>query len=163
MEQQLFVEPLPTVEESLSGKTNGAGDVKLIMEPGTEWKYSGGGYTLAQLVIEEVTGKPFAEYVEEAVVRPLGMRLSGYELTPLILETSADAHDMWGEVTPGPRFTAQAAAGFHGTIEDMQGLHGSIQGCFACGFVRNSRKLIILGMFFQRFKDGLSLFSCILP
>lgn len=112
-------EPLPSVEESLSGKTNGSGDVRLIMQPGTEWKYSGGGYTLAQLLVEEVTGESFAAYLDRAVVTPLGMSRSSYELTPEILSGSSLAHDMWGEPTPGPRFMAQAAAGFHTTIEDL--------------------------------------------
>lgn len=56
-------EPLPTLEESLSGATDGAGAVYLVREPGSEWEYSGGGYTLAQLIIEEITGQPFAEYM----------------------------------------------------------------------------------------------------
>ena len=66
-------DPLPTLEESLSGKTNGPGAVYLIMEPGTQWRYSGGGYTLAQLIVEEVTGESFEDYVRDAVLRPLGM------------------------------------------------------------------------------------------
>jgi hypothetical protein len=53
------------------------------------------------------------------VVAPLGMRHSGYDLTPEILAGSSQAYDEWGEPTPGPRFTAQAAAGFHTTIEDL--------------------------------------------
>jgi CubicO group peptidase (beta-lactamase class C family) len=42
-----LADTLPSIEESLSGKTNGAGDVRLIMEPGTRWQYSGGGYNAA--------------------------------------------------------------------------------------------------------------------
>ncbi|PCJ14321.1 MAG: hypothetical protein COB10_04540 [Planctomycetota bacterium] len=34
---------LPTIEESLNGKNNGPGRVEIIMEPGTRYKYSGGG------------------------------------------------------------------------------------------------------------------------
>ena len=53
-------DPLPSVEESLSGATNGAGAVYVAHEPGSKWQYSGGGYTLAHLIVEEVTGQPFA-------------------------------------------------------------------------------------------------------
>jgi len=35
---------LPSLEESLAGKNNGPGDVRVIMEPGTKWKYSGGWF-----------------------------------------------------------------------------------------------------------------------
>ena len=110
---------LPSLEESLSGKTNGAGSVELIMAPGTEWKYSGGGYTLAQLLVEEITGVPFARYMRESVLRPLGMKNSDYDLTAEILASSATCYDGWGNATANPRFTAQAAAGLHTTIADL--------------------------------------------
>ena len=31
--------------------------VRVVHEPGSRWHYSGGGYTVAQLIVEEVTGK----------------------------------------------------------------------------------------------------------
>lgn len=110
---------LPTIEESLSGATNGSGAVELVRQPGTEWKYSGGGYTLLQLLIEEVSGQTFADFMRETVLRPLGMKGSDYELTPEILAASATCFDASGESAPSPRFTAQAAAGLHATLEDM--------------------------------------------
>ncbi|MDX1429733.1 MAG: serine hydrolase, partial [Rhodothermales bacterium] len=110
---------LPTIEASLSGDTNGSEDVRLIMEPGTQWKYSGGGYTMLQLLVEEVTGRSFADYMLDAVLRPLGMTRSNYTLTPEILAGSAEAYDEFGEPTPNPRFTAQAAAGLHTTVHDL--------------------------------------------
>jgi len=35
------------------------GIVRVGSEPGTAWRYSGGGYTLLQMIIEDVTGEPF--------------------------------------------------------------------------------------------------------
>lgn len=110
---------LPTVEASLSGATNGPGDVRLIMDPGTRWKYSGGGYTLSQLLVEEVSGQRFAEFVYEQVLKPLGMDRSDYRLTPEIMAGSSMAYDGWSEPTPNPRFTAEAAAGLHSTVLDL--------------------------------------------
>jgi CubicO group peptidase (beta-lactamase class C family) len=110
---------LPTIEQSLSGATNGAGNVRLIMPPGTRWQYSGGGYTIAQLLVEEVTGQKFADYMREQILRPLGMTRSDYRLTKEILAGSSTAYDDWGDPTPNPRFTAEAAAGLHTTIEDL--------------------------------------------
>jgi len=110
---------LPTLEESLSGKTNGPGAVELVMEPGTQWRYSGGGYTLAQLIVEEVTGQSFEDYVREAVLRPLGMASSDFHLSEELMSKSSLAYDQRGVPTPNPRFTAQAAAGLHTTVEDL--------------------------------------------
>lgn len=110
---------LPTIEESLSGKTNGAGDVKQIMEPGKEFRYSGGGYTLLQLILEEVTGKPFATYMRTTVLDPLGMTDSGFEIDEKIMNATSVEHNSYGKPIPFEVFTAQAAAGFHTTIEDL--------------------------------------------
>jgi CubicO group peptidase (beta-lactamase class C family) len=112
-------DPLPTLEESLSGKTNGPGAVFLVMEPGTRWQYSGGGYTLAQLIVEEVTGESFEDYVRDAVLRPLGMVNSDFNLSDELMARSSLAYDERGMPTPNPRFTEQAAAGLHTTVEDL--------------------------------------------
>jgi CubicO group peptidase (beta-lactamase class C family) len=56
----------------LEGKGNTA-PVRVVVEPGTVWRYSGGGYTVAQLVVEDVTGSGFAEFAAETVLGPLGM------------------------------------------------------------------------------------------
>ena len=80
---------LPTIEESLNGKNNGPGRVEIIMEPGTKYKYSGGGYTLLQLIIEEVTGQKFEEYVQTQILNPLGMTSSSYKIDDKIMAASS--------------------------------------------------------------------------
>ena len=111
-------EPLPTIEESLSGKTNGSGDVRVIMAPGTRWQYSGGGYTIAQLLAEEVTGSRFNDFMRQAVFTPLGMTSSSYVWDTMV---DARAAQPYGALTAisGPRFTAQAAASLQTSLEDF--------------------------------------------
>ncbi|WP_298504421.1 serine hydrolase domain-containing protein [uncultured Maribacter sp.] len=48
-------------------------------EPGTEWIYSGGGSTLLQLIVEEVTGQTFDAYMKTEIFEPLQMISSFYE------------------------------------------------------------------------------------
>lgn len=110
---------LPTIEQSLSGKNNGPGDVRIILEPGTKWKYSGGGFTILQLIIEEVTGQKFADYMQAEILNPLGMTNSSYTIDEKILAASSLEHNGYGEVIPFELFTAEAAAGLHTTIEDF--------------------------------------------
>lgn len=110
---------LPTIEQSLSGKNNGPGNVRLIMEPGTKWKYSGGGFTILQLIIEEVTGQKFADYMQAEILNPLGMKNSSYTIDDKILSASSLEHNSYGEVIPFELFSAKAAAGLHTTIEDF--------------------------------------------
>jgi len=110
---------LPSIEESLNGKNNGPGRVEIIMEPGTKWKYSGGGFTILQLIIEEVTGQKFEDYMQAQILNPLGMTSSSYTIDAKILKASSLEYNEFGEVIDFELFTAQAAAGLHTTIEDF--------------------------------------------
>ena len=57
---------------------SGSDDVRITLPPGQQFNYSNGGYTLLQLVIEEVTGDSFAAYMEREVLDPLGMDRSSF-------------------------------------------------------------------------------------
>ena len=53
--------------------------VRVDVVPGTIWRYSGGGYTVAQQLMTDVTGRPFPELMAELVLKPVGMTDSTYE------------------------------------------------------------------------------------
>ncbi|MFB7666219.1 serine hydrolase domain-containing protein [Kitasatospora sp. NPDC056138] len=42
--------------------------------PGTEWSYSNTNYVLAGMLIQQVTGRSWADQVERRIIRPLGLR-----------------------------------------------------------------------------------------
>ncbi|NER13620.1 serine hydrolase [Leptobacterium flavescens] len=113
---------LPSLEESLNG-VNGPvranEKVEIILEPQTKLKYSGGGYTILQLMIEEVSGMPFSTYMKREVFRPLKMRNTSFVLSKGILKKSSLPYDEKGEEIYLERFTAQAAAGLHTNLEDL--------------------------------------------
>jgi CubicO group peptidase (beta-lactamase class C family) len=46
--------------------------------PGERFQYSGEGYFYLQRVVEELSGQPFESFMQEQVLRPLGMRRSTY-------------------------------------------------------------------------------------
>ncbi|TGX52593.1 class A beta-lactamase-related serine hydrolase [Sphingomonas gei] len=128
---------IPTLEQSLSGQTNGAGALTLVAVPGSQMSYSGGGYTLVQLLVEETAGAPFAGYMRDSVLRPLGMNDSSFSLTPSVLGQAARAYDELGEETPTPRFAEVAAAGLYTTIGDMA--------CYALASIGNDRSAAVVG------------------
>ena len=111
-------QPLPTIEESLNGNTNGSGDVRVVSAPGSKWDYSGGGYTIAQLMVEEVTGKKFDDYMKEAVFRPLGMTSSSYVWDAMVESRAAQPYGVVSKI-PGPRFIEQAAASLETSLDDF--------------------------------------------
>jgi CubicO group peptidase (beta-lactamase class C family) len=46
--------------------------------PGTRFRYNNTGYVLLGMILERVTGKPYAEYVRTTFFAPLGMRTASY-------------------------------------------------------------------------------------
>ncbi len=123
-------EPLQTLEESLTlAHDPAAGEprgVAVTQQPGDRWRYSGGGYTVLQLLVEEVTGQTFADYMTETVLQPLNMTGASFDWESIEasdreshLATSFDT-----DLQPAPhrRYTATAAASLYATPQDMAAL-----------------------------------------
>ncbi len=47
---------------------------KPVFAPGGGWSYSNTNYVVAGMIIEKVTGHPYAEEIERRILRPLGLR-----------------------------------------------------------------------------------------
>ena len=109
--------PLPSIVASLSGKTGDGFPVELLEAPGQRWLYSGGGYSLAQLLVEQLTGRPFTDYLQAEVLEPLGMTASSFHWS----RTAATArpHDAHGRQIGDFAFAEQAAAGLVTTAPDL--------------------------------------------
>jgi CubicO group peptidase (beta-lactamase class C family) len=103
--------PLLSLEESLA-------TLNFSAKPGARYIYSGGGYTVLQLVIEEITGEAFATYMRREVLEPLGMTHSGFTWRD-DLGPAAIGHNGWGRPQPTLLFTEKAAAGLFTTAADL--------------------------------------------
>jgi CubicO group peptidase (beta-lactamase class C family) len=53
-------------------------DEAMKFAPGERFSYSNGGYTLLGVVIEELSGLKYQDFVEQAIFKPIGMNHSGY-------------------------------------------------------------------------------------
>lgn len=111
--------PLPSLEESLAGNTNGGGGLLVIKPPGAGFQYSGGGYTLLQLMIEEVGGIAFAEHMRQHILAPLGMLASDFEWRAAYEGRIAQPFDGEGNPLPVYRYDGAAAAGLYATVVDL--------------------------------------------
>ena len=67
--------------------------MSLDFEPGTSWKYSNSGYFLLGAIIEKVTGKAYEQVLAEQILKPLGMKNSGFDLAENILPHRAAGYD----------------------------------------------------------------------
>ena len=129
--------PVPTLVQVLDGAppANTAA-IRVDSLPGKEYRYSGGGYTIAQQALIDIEGKPFPQIMAEIVLQPFGMTESTYEqpLPPGLLKSAAAGHDGQGRPIPGKRNTypEMAAAGLWTTSSDLArfalGIERSLEG-----------------------------------
>ena len=116
--------PAPTLIQVLDGAgPANTQPVRVDVVPGSRQRYSGGGYTVMQLLIGDVTGKSFPAFMAETALKPLGLRDSSYEqpLSDAWRSRAATAHKANGEKVRG-RFHVypeMAAAGLWTTAGDL--------------------------------------------
>ena len=66
--------PLPTLTQVLDGVPPANTEaVRVATQPGLAWKYSGGGTTIVQAVMADVTGEVFSDLMRRLVLEPCGM------------------------------------------------------------------------------------------
>ena len=111
--------PVPELVDILDGRPPANTEaVRVVHPPGERAQYSGGGYTLLQLVLTQHAGRSFADLVRDAVLVPLGMDDSGYDTPPTGLVAG---HDPTGAEIAGRWriHPEQAAAGLWTTPADL--------------------------------------------
>ncbi|MHA7901578.1 MAG: serine hydrolase domain-containing protein [Henriciella sp.] len=116
-------EEVQTLEASLTraldASPGNSGVVELGAEPGNEWNYSGGGYTILQLLIEEVSGQSFSEFMSERVFAPLGMERTTFNHEEAIGLGVAQNFDLNGDVEPLRWYTALGATSLFTSADDL--------------------------------------------
>lgn len=66
---------IPTIKESLLGKIPRYDkEIDFLFTPGTGWAYSGGGYVIVQMALEDTFKKPIGELAREYIFAPLGLK-----------------------------------------------------------------------------------------
>ncbi len=56
--------------------------VRVDITPGSQWRYSGGGFVLLQQLLEDIGGQGFEALLQREVLAPAGMARSSFALTP---------------------------------------------------------------------------------
>lgn len=131
---------IPSVANVLDGKGN-TDSVRVYKEPGESWMYSGGGYTIMQLMITDLEKKPFPEIMQANVLDPLGMSASTFE-------------------NPLPqKYHAMAATGFRANGAEVEGKWPIYPEMAAAGLWTTPSQLLLWAKEIQQIqrtqKDGL--------
>jgi CubicO group peptidase (beta-lactamase class C family) len=96
-------------------------DLPLGYEPGTLYYYNNSGYVLLGIIIEQVSGQPYEEFLRTNIFEPLEMSHTGYDHNA---GTIGDGQAL-GYRTPGvvapflDTSTLHAAGSLYSTVEDM--------------------------------------------
>ena len=117
-------EAIPTITQILNGqKPANSEAIRSLFEPSLKYEYSGGGTTISQLIIEDVTGKPYDEYMFENVLKPLNMNNSFFTQPPPLIKHNLLATGFYndGKSVPGKYhiYPEQAAAGLWTNPTDL--------------------------------------------
>ncbi len=131
---------IPTVPQVLDGEGN-TDSVRVYKEPGESWMYSGGGYTIMQLMTTDLEGKPYPEIMQTNVLDPLGMTVSTFE-NPL----PEQYHNL-------------AATGYRGNGDEVEGKWPIYPEMAAAGLWTTPSQLILYAQEIQKIyqsqEDGL--------
>jgi CubicO group peptidase (beta-lactamase class C family) len=115
---------IPTVIQVLDGKSPAVTPaVRSEFEPGLKFQYSGGGTTISQLILTDITGKAYDEWMYENVLKPIGMTHSSYAFPTAKSDLSKYASAYYPDGSPVLNkfrlYPEQAAAGLWMTPSDL--------------------------------------------
>ena len=109
---------------------------KLLFTPGGGYEYSNAGYSLLAAIVEKLSGQPYETYLTERVLKPAGMRETGYKLPKWAPDRIAhgyrDDGGDWGTILEkiqepdAPYWTLRGNGGLHTTLGDMLAWHRAL-------------------------------------
>jgi CubicO group peptidase (beta-lactamase class C family) len=117
-------DPQPTIYQVLNGEAPSfTPAVRSMYEPGLRYEYSGGGTSISQVILTDMTGEPYDTWMYNNVLKPIGMVNSTYAQPPSLdkQRVCATAYRSDGSalVDRFHMYPEQAAAGLWMTPTDL--------------------------------------------
>jgi CubicO group peptidase (beta-lactamase class C family) len=126
---------LPSIEQSLRGNRltgywiYNNQKVRITDRPGSEWNYSEAGYLILQLIIEEITGKLFSDFMDNHIMKEMKMTHSSYLYNQDFDKYLAKPYNKFLFRIPNYLFTEKASAGLYTTSADLAQMIIEIMKC----------------------------------
>ncbi|SMC61429.1 serine hydrolase domain-containing protein [Chryseobacterium sp. YR221] len=123
---------IPTIQQSLLGQIPRYNkEIEFLFTPGTDFEYSGGGYVIIQMALEDTFNRPIGDLAKEYIFSPLGLKNTTMTQPNEkgFLMNAARVHDKDGKVIKtGLPITPQiGASGVWSTPADLAKLSIEIQ------------------------------------
>lgn len=90
-----------------------------IREPGTGFAYSNVGYNILEILIEDVTGQSFSDYLYSEVFQPLGMESATFEIDKEKTPYPPTGYNISGKPIPVYLYPSKASGGLFATAHDI--------------------------------------------
>jgi hypothetical protein len=91
--------------------------------PGEKWRYNNSGYILLGAIIEKVSGKKYADFVQERIFTPLGMKDTRYDVTDQVIPRRAAGYGKSGDRIVNAQYLSMtqpyAAGSLISTVDDL--------------------------------------------
>ncbi len=106
-------------EDRPSLYSNLSQEARFRHRPGETFLYSNPGYNVLEVLVEDVTGQSFADYMKQHILLPLGMRQADFEWQPDWIPGAAVGYDVQGDPVPVYVYPEKASGGLFATVEDL--------------------------------------------
>jgi CubicO group peptidase (beta-lactamase class C family) len=110
---------LEGIVETLAPGGLSFGRIGLVQEPGSGYRYSGAGYGVLQVLIEDVTGESFDTFVQREITDPLGAASLRWEWTPELEASSPTPYGEEGQTLEHRQLAIHGIGSELGTVEDF--------------------------------------------
>jgi CubicO group peptidase (beta-lactamase class C family) len=96
---------------------------ELEFEPGSKYVYNNSGYFILGAIIEEVTGKPYADVLQEKILDPVEMKDTGYDRPVPLIKNRAAGYSLTFDGHKNADYLNMslpyAAGALYSTVEDL--------------------------------------------
>lgn len=109
---------------------------QLLFTPGARQNYSNTGFALLAVIIEQLSGKSYDEYVRDNILQPLGLKDTGFHLPSFKEERLAHGYRNNGEdvlttvlrphAPDGPYWNLRGNGGMLSTVGDMSKFYAAL-------------------------------------
>ncbi|NLO66985.1 MAG: beta-lactamase family protein [Bacteroidales bacterium] len=120
---------------SRSELINRISESTLANQPGESHQFSNAGYNLLGVIIEEASGMSYEKYLEKNLLKPAGLRLTGYRIPDWSQANMANGYRHcrnWGKpiesgwIEEGPSWNQMASVGILSTALDLYAWHEAL-------------------------------------
>lgn len=119
-----LADPIPSIEQIARGEApSHSSKIEVLTVPGSTLRYSGGGYSLVQIALQDQLHASFEHIMRQWLIKPLGMREASFSqpLAAANQPRAAQGYRVDGSAVEGGwhNYPEQAAAGLWATPSDL--------------------------------------------